>query len=175
LGEKDRPGEPAGWRTASKMEPVAAGIRFRGCGMMKGLATLGWLDSKIEWRGGGGLGAGAWGRKLGLPRWRRDPHLRLGVAVCGAIQRGRCLLSRAGRHGSGKDQVRKGDFLIGDGIGDSTFRHRSSRSLVGGGWWRLPGLGLRPVALLAAQRGRLLLLPSFCSTCCPLSSRSEQN
>jgi len=33
-------------------------------------------------------------------------------------------------HGSGKDQVSKGHFLIGDGIADSIFGHRSSRSLV---------------------------------------------
>ena len=35
-------------------------------------------------------------------------------------------------HGSGKDQVSKGHFLIGDGIADSIFGYRSSRSLVGG-------------------------------------------
>jgi hypothetical protein len=48
FGEKDRPGKAAGWRTASKMEPIAAGTRFKGCGMMKGLTTLGWLGSNIE-------------------------------------------------------------------------------------------------------------------------------
>jgi hypothetical protein len=36
-------------------------------------------------------------------------------------------------HGSGKDQVSKGDFLIGDEIADNIFGHRSSPSLV---WWR---------------------------------------
>ncbi len=35
-------------------------------------------------------------------------------------------------HGSGHDQVSKGHFLIGDGIGNSVFGHRSSHSLVGG-------------------------------------------
>ena len=33
-------------------------------------------------------------------------------------------------HGSGHDQVSKGHFLIGDGIGDCVFGHRSSRSSV---------------------------------------------
>ena len=33
-------------------------------------------------------------------------------------------------HGSGKDQVSKGHFLIGDGIADSIFGHRSSRSSI---------------------------------------------
>jgi hypothetical protein len=32
--------------------------------------------------------------------------------------------SAAVSHGSGQDQVSKGDFLIGDGIGDSIFGHR---------------------------------------------------
>jgi hypothetical protein len=30
------------------MEPIAAEARFSGCGMMKGLTTLGWLGSNIE-------------------------------------------------------------------------------------------------------------------------------
>jgi hypothetical protein len=59
-------------------------------------------------------------------------------------------------HGSGKDQVSKGHFLIGDGIGDprhagagSIFGHRSSRFLV---CWSL-GLTTDPFWALSRHRG----------------------
>jgi hypothetical protein len=50
-------------------------------------------------------------------------------------------------HGSGKDQVSKGDFLIGDGIADSIFGHRSSRFSV----CRRLGERLGAVSLLLAS------------------------
>jgi hypothetical protein len=65
-------------------------------------------------------------------------------------------------HGSGQDQVSKGHFLVGDGIGDWVFRHRESSFLglleIGDGICLLRSLSHRE----RAAAGRLSLVRLFC-------------
>jgi hypothetical protein len=119
-------------RTASKVMPVAAGTRFRASGLMKGqdlVATqvqpaqsVGFLIHQPFLNGG-----------TVLDHVGADAGLGFGIGGgFGVKTDGFCGATVI--HGSGQDQASKGDFLVGYGIGDCVFGHRSSRSSV---CWRL--------------------------------------
>jgi hypothetical protein len=127
LGEKGSLGELAVSRTASKTQPVAAGTRFSGCGLMNALARLGWFGSipikvpvGVPVKGRrrlrvGGLGRGGLGFRGGNGiAWLFDRGLRLLAEPLRAVYlwldgRGRGLRPGWRKatviHGSGRDQA----------------------------------------------------------------------